>query len=282
MHAYSKDSLGNTSSRCYRAPLKAVFPKGIRRFGASALGLVHLQTSRPSRLKGPAVVLIDQHQARFKRLKTSLITSARLHEEQTKRNGFRVYSVFQTLTYADVDGWQPDHISNYMHIVRKHLERRGVSVRYEWKAELQKRGAVHYHVIWWLPCGVILPKPDKAGWWPHGLTNTERARNPVSYIAKYCSKPESRSLPKGIRLYAVAGHDDFGKREMRYWRLPKYVRSVSSIDELPLKVTGGWLSVQTGEVLTSPYLWCQSVNGVTVLRHRHARSNDAGGWSMPS
>lgn len=68
-----------------------------------------------------------------------------------------------TLTYRNIDDWCTDDISYFMRLVRQWCKRRQIAVRYVWVAELQKRSAVHYHVVFWLPIGISLPKPDKQG-----------------------------------------------------------------------------------------------------------------------
>jgi len=97
-------------------------------------------------------------------MKKSTITAARLITERLQADGFRYRAVFQVLTYADADGWNPKDITRYLYTVKAWMARRGIQARYVWTAELQQRGAVHYNVIWWLPRGVTLPKPDKQGW----------------------------------------------------------------------------------------------------------------------
>ena len=78
-----------------------------------------------------------------------------------------------TLTYREVGAWHPRHISELLQRVRVWLRRRGERLRYVWVGELQQRGALHYHVLCWLPRGLTLPKPDKQGWWTHGSTRIE-------------------------------------------------------------------------------------------------------------
>lgn len=75
---------------------------------------------------------------------------------------------------------------------------------YAWVAELQERGAVHYHVILLLNRGTALPKPDKAGWWTYGSTKVQTV-NSAFYIAKYTGKEHQKEgvFPKGMRMFAV-------------------------------------------------------------------------------
>ena len=65
---------------------------------------------------------------------------------------------------------------------------KGIFIHYVWVLELTKRGRPHYHVLFWLPRGISMPKADKQGWWRHGMTNTVPARSPVGYLCKYTSK----------------------------------------------------------------------------------------------
>ena len=60
-------------------------------------------------------------------------------------------------------------------------------LHYVWVLELTKRGRPHYHVLFWLPKGVSMPKADKQGWWKHGMTRSG-GHSPVGYLCKYTSK----------------------------------------------------------------------------------------------
>lgn len=46
-----------------------------------------------------------------------------------------------TLTYRDVEGFEPCHISTLIKHIRQWLQRRGFRMLYVWVAELQARGA---------------------------------------------------------------------------------------------------------------------------------------------
>lgn len=108
-----------------------------------------------------------------------------------------------TLTYSDVYGWRKDHIRDFMLWVKRRLNERLLG--YAWVAELQKRGAVHYHVILALSNGSRLPKPDKCGSWPHGMTRIEKART-LYYICKYTSKGgdnDGNDFPKHARTFGL-------------------------------------------------------------------------------
>ena len=130
-------------------------------------------------------------------------------------------------------------------------------LHYVWVLELTKRGRPHYHVLFWLPRGISMPKADKQGWWRHGMTNTVPARSPVGYLCKYTSKgidfDSWGKLPRGGRLY---GHGGFtpSMRITRVWRLaPSWVREL--IDEVDgvRKVGCYWVNRVSGMGIRSPF-----------------------------
>jgi hypothetical protein len=145
------------------------------------------------------------------------------------RNRFRL--VMCTLTLAPGVEWHAGMIRYYMRAARRNLK--DSLLGYAWVAELQKRGAVHYHVLLWVKVGTDVPKPDTSGWWPYGSSRRETART-VFYICKYTSKGLHKAgdtpcptLPRGARLFAVWIAPNF-TNEPRYWqfllsKLPMWV-----------------------------------------------------------
>ena len=214
---------------------------------ARALGLVHSSTSD--------TVELDTCDLRKKRMRKATITGARLIQHQLSRGGQRTYPVMITLTYAGMDLWHSQHVSVFLKICREWFRRQGKRFHYCWVAELQQRGAVHYHVLVWMPKGITLPKPDKHGWWPHGMTRIEKARNAVGYMAKYVSKKAtSRPFPKGLRMHGRGGLNNTGRIEMRWWCSPLWVRQwCSNITDVRRVTGGGFVCVDTGEWRPSPY-----------------------------
>jgi hypothetical protein len=197
----------------------------------------------------------------------SVTTTARLVTELLEATKRRFVPVMVTLTYADVDGWSPRHISEFSKRVREWARRQGVVVPYLWVAELQKRGAVHYHVLLWMPKGLTLPKPDKRGWWVHGMTRTERARNPVGYLAKYASKGDAEGVfPKGLRLSGFGGIAPATRQERAWWMLPLYLRESSTVWEaFRRRPGGGWLSKATGEIRPAAFGLVSAARGRVVV-----------------
>lgn len=144
--------------------------------------------------------------------------------------------------------------------------------------EMQKRGAAHYNFVLWLEHGQYLPKPDKAGWWPHGSTNVQACRTvtDIMYAARYVGKdgqkggPGGPPLPKGAHLYAATlRNTKLGRLLLGLARLPQWLRdqvtmAVWETGQLPkrcsdlrrrgyLSLTGGWW--HHGKQYTSPWEW---------------------------
>lgn len=178
-----------------------------------------------------------------------------------------------TLTYREVGGWAGRHVSSFLDQVRKWGARRGVVVPYVWVAELQKRGAVHYHVVIWLPKRLQLPKADKAGWWRHGMTQRVRAVRPVGYLLKYASKGDQGVFPRGLRLSGYGGLTQAGRAVRRWLCLPGWLLRVAGAFQRVVRLPGGlWLSEDTGETWRSPYVLIgfSPVSGAPILAPRDA------------
>lgn len=158
-----------------------------------------------------------------------------------------------SLTYRDVDGWSPNDIRFFLNRVRVYLYRRGLPFVYCWVAELQKRGALHYHVMIWLPKGFKLPKFARFGWWEHGFTDQKPAQKAVGYLMKYISKDDTKNnFPKGVRIYGYGGASVEVKRRIRFFRCNKQIRSQIEASGLTYrdvdmrKVQGGKVDLCSG------------------------------------
>jgi hypothetical protein len=167
-----------------------------------------------------------------------------------------------TFTYRDGVRWQPYHLAAFWHRVRQWYRRNRIPLRYTWTMELTARGRPHYHALLWVPRHLMLPTPDKRGWWAHGMTRTEVARNAVGYLAKYASKGSAGYVdgngdtfryPRYARISGGSGLDAVQAVEWRYWIAPKWARDrCEGVTDLR-KVTGGYLAVATGELHPSPW-----------------------------
>lgn len=222
--------------------------------GGLTSGLVYSVTSDTPRASGHQIT-VDTAQKRLGRMRKSVITSARLHVEDLQNGGFRHQALLLTTTYRPEAEWSPRDITGLVKCIREWCRVREIRCRYQWVMELTKAGRPHYHVLLFVPRGVMLPKPDKRGWWRQGFTKIERARNAVGYLAKYASKgPGAVAMPRGARLHGGGGLGAQSRLERAWWMLPKWVRDVMSQDDRAQKVPGGWLSRATGELLASPWV----------------------------
>ena len=225
-----------------------------QRSSAEGAGLVPSKTSLNLSVSLSVEACADR---RVKRLKRSVWASGHLHG--LAQNGFRAAKCwFVTLTYVGVLDWRPDHISTALQGFRNWCKSKGVPCRYTWVGELQQRGAVHYHLLAWLPVGVTMPHWDKttrkhggvrAAFWPYGMSNTEIAKSGVGYLMKYLSKlGELTKFPKGLRLYGIGGLDA-GARAVRSWyNLPEWAKCEYGVGAL-IRAAGGLVVKATGELL---------------------------------
>ena len=223
---------------------------------------------------------IDRQMQRVTRLRKGVgIAAKSLH--QSSRVTAR--KVLVTLTYAgDNRNWQGDHISKYIDAVSKwHKRLTNKKLKYVWVAELQERGVIHYHCVFWLDKGVTMPKADKRGWWPHGMTKTEKANKPIGYLMSYVSKIETKNVsqfPKGARIYGIGGLDKSGADAKRWVLWPSYLQGNAESGEpyRPAK-GGGFTNVETGEHFRSEYAPTGNGFRMFVQVYKHPRKIDAAG-----
>lgn len=190
-------------------------------------------------------------------MRRSTLTAAVEIEKRPRDDGFRKpRPVGVTLTYRTDDQWRAKHVSEFLDRVQKYFQRRhGMTLPFVWVAELQKRGAVHYHAIFWVPSHLMLPKPDKRGWWPHGMTKVETLRCGAAYASKYASKGyDGAKFPKGLRLHGRGGLSRDERRTVRWWNLAKWVRDHfgAAVRDV-VKIIGGYVARDDGEWLASPW-----------------------------
>ncbi len=224
-------------------------------------GLVSSKTS-------PLEIALDhitQRQKRLKRLRRSIWGAGSLHAAAVAGRRPDV-CYFVTLTYVGVNDWKADHLSKATEQYRRHCKRIKVPCRYLWVAELQKRGAVHYHLLAWLPHGVTMPHWDQpttapsgrtvAPFWPHGMSNTEKARSGVGYLMKYVSKLDGvgavTSFPDGLRLYGVGGLDHQARAVRTWYNLPEWAKRNHGVGDLA-RFGSRLLVKETGELLLPMY-----------------------------
>jgi len=231
-------------------------------------GLVGKQTSDKLGLQSISFTASDQYEASRELARSARMRKLRLvvgHHADTVRDlyaesGVRCQCIMVTLTYAPGAEYSPRQVTEYVRRMRAWLEQRNIAYAYEWVLEMQKRGAPHYHVLWWIPVGKKLPMPDsvtgrqRKRLWPWGLTRIELARSGPAYIVKYASKgDQGLPLPRGARLYGVGGFDS-AKRLAQWRALPAYVRDRTEQGSTVRRATGGgWLVRDSGEHIQSEW-----------------------------
>jgi hypothetical protein len=228
--------------------------------------------------------VLDPEGLKFAKLRMHVGFAARAHG--IARKGHRKDRAWMvTLTYrGDASAWKPTHLTRAVDLWRKWCNRKGISCRYVWVAELQQRGVIHYHLIAWMPSHLSMPMWDKAGWWPHGMTERAIARRPIPYLLSYIKKEQSDergTYPRGSRRYGVGGLDRSLRRARAWLNRPGFVQGMGSIDDKWRRAAGGgWVDCSTGEVWPSEFECRFDTRTQTryVIRwHKHPRLIDASG-----
>lgn len=222
----------------------------------AAPGLVGQVTSRTLPTLSIACAARELNKRRrVRRMRRVVIGSADASREVVSRGGIRCRPIFVTLTYRADQQFTTRDVSRYIELTRKWLQRRGVRAMYQWVIELTKKGKPHYHVLWWVPLSVRLPKPDESGSWSKGSSNIQRAFSPVGYLVKYATKADDGNFPKGVRLFGVgaAGVDEVALARHRFG-LPTWLHERTSEDTRCTRVTRvGWVEKNSGEIHVSPF-----------------------------
>jgi hypothetical protein len=238
-------------------------------------------------------VVLDSTVQRVFRMRKGILTASRLINARLKTyidpKGKRRkwVPVMVTLTYADSCEWAPDHISKYIHTVSEWGRRRGYKLPYVWVMELTKKGRAHYHVIFWIPVHLFIPKADVQGWWVHGSSNTVRARNPYGYLSKYASKAlvhddegKRVEFPRGARIHGIGGVTADEAAIIAWWKLPKDLRRG---DEGSCKWRrhkgGGWVCIE-GDARGEIYVcnWGLSAINVKAKQVRLVEKSSREDW----
>ncbi len=190
-----------------------------------------------SRITGEIQVLpspLERQNARLARMRHLVWLGVKTMATIAEQDGARL--IMYTLTYKGLSDWEPRHISRFCRWLRDNGH-----LGYTWVGELQKRGAVHYHVLALLPKAQQWRKPNEDnGGWTRGFTwVTDFIEKPL-YIMKYLQKGSKDGkpvfFPAGFRLYALS---------QSVVRRMQFEHSVSyRLSQVP-----GWLRTTTGDNL---------------------------------
>lgn len=260
-----------------------------------AAGLVPSKTSRHDLPLTVNLAPSAVAERRVKRLKKSVWASGHLHGIADRGHRPPV-CWFVTLTYAQADAWEPDHVSKAIERYRHWCQFIGVACRYTWVAEIQPqrmartgKAVVHYHLLAWLPHGVPMPvwdrrpSPKRHAFWSQGMTNTQVAKSGVGYLMKYLSKlGELTRFPRGLRLYGIGGLTHEARQTRSWFNLPEWVKSSYGVGEICTRA-GRFVVRLTGEVLAPAFAVRLVPSGLQLraLRELPPRFHDGAYSSFP-
>lgn len=146
--------------------------------------------------------IVDTYEKRLWLMRARLFAWSKIMTSECEKKNYR--KVMITLTLAKIEDYKSGLIRDYMKKIKQSL---GAGLMaFAWVAELQERGAVHYHVLLAVKRGTNIPMPDSSGMWPYGSTKIETART-YYYICKYVGKEYQKDFdkfPKSARLYSAS------------------------------------------------------------------------------
>lgn len=229
-------------------------------------------------------LLLDRAKVRVSRCGLRVREAAKAHEAALSDWPAAMF----TMTYAPGNVPKPRDMINCVENLKKWAKRKlqVKALRYVWVAELQQgrarkgdSGAVHYHLVTWLPPelkrkgtakarqnprwkdSMVLPKLDTKGWWPHGMTERDWCRSSaVAYLAKYLSKGSAAheggaTFQRGMRVQAAGGFAKPERFQRAFDHLPRWWREDMTPEHRGARAPGGGIvSRLTGELVRSPWI----------------------------
>jgi hypothetical protein len=238
-----------------------------QRYGKTRRAIITLSNGTQS-------LALDSQQMRLarcrKRIKAWSATVPRLNRKlrrayKANRASDGTRMVLITLTYRDLDGWQPNDIREYLLELKACLKSRLWA--YSWVCEMQSRGCPHYHIIVVVPTGTFIPLPDTSRMWLHGSSNIKTATS-HDYLLEYTSKPmQKEGLPYGARMFGIYVQKKDNALEDLYQlklsAMPGFVAKIINgyINKKTIGYDykcrrnkgGGWLLIDVGELLQSEW-----------------------------
>lgn len=174
-------------------------------------------------------IWIDIYKARYHRMRNSVYKWAELTNLYYSGDLYR--RVMLTLTYKKIGTWRPNDITEFVKKLRNRLGEKLVG--YAWVAELQERGAIHYHMIVIVKRGTNVPEPDSSGLWKHGSSKRETART-VFYMVTYTSKEYQKNFsefPCGARCFGIGLFEGLVRKQFRFDRLKPWEQQYYLVDQ---------------------------------------------------
>ncbi len=175
-----------------------------------------------------------------------------------------------TLTFRGVEeSWRGfGEIRRFINTLSHWAKRQGYATRYIWTAELQKRCALHYHII--VTGCPFVPTKLLAQWWRFGYSDVRAAsaEKAAKYALKYVTKG-TVGVGSGQALSALL----FSARAKRHFGSSRAVSAQSVSEPVWLTDLKDLLSLTVEElevfdVEGSESIWIQFANGETLCLSR--------------
>lgn len=195
---------------------------------------------------------VDTHEQRLKHMRKRVKAWVCAVHELMKLQ--RCRAIFASTTYSPGNAWSPRHITECLHRLSKLL---GADLlAYAWVAELQERGAVHYHICLITTASAWLPMLDTAypdrhirvPLWPYGTSHMDFDRKPSQkYLTDYLEKAEQKrdEFPKGLRIFSVVIRKSvqgaLAPRTLFWFRLSAAVTVVAKFIERKVFAEAQWI-----------------------------------------
>jgi hypothetical protein len=201
---------------------------------------------------------MDTYKSRLWQMRHKLSIWAEMVEDYQKKNDTRMVMIM--LTYSGLHDYRPGDINDYVKKVKQCLGDHLLA--FAWVAEVQERGAIHYHVILLVHKGTSIPKPDSTRdfygkvipgavpMWSHGWSGIHTAKTPY-YLLKYTGKERQKDLsryPKSCRLFAVSVRG-FSETEKIVFRAVTRIGKRADHKDLGYRFMGSCVTEKYAEVL---------------------------------
>jgi hypothetical protein len=161
-----------------------------------------------------------------------------------------------TVTYGPGVFWQPCHIAALVEKYERHFSYQYVECKAAWVAETTADGRVKYHVLLAVRCEWEEPKVERPDvlWprsqhpaWRHGpvqaFTQVKTVAALRAVLEQMEHAPTVAPLPRKAHSYAINAGWSGGKQtaaEVRWRKLPRYVREKTAPQDRIRKVKGGY------------------------------------------
>lgn len=203
------------------------------------------------------VSILDNFEQRYQMLRGRVAEWAGVMDRLKKERSCRLVMI--TLTIRKVEDYSPGMIRDYVKKLKRQLGKKLYG--FAWVAEMQKRGAVHYHMMVCVEKYTRIKIPDKSGMWSWGMSRIETARTPF-YLCVYIGKERQKDLssyPKSCRVYSVSYRLPEGQTKAYYELLKQKHRLEKELKDI--NKSKGWEYL--GSTVTKGYAekvlapgWC--------------------------